>query len=464
MFPPPRLLARPDAAPAVGEPIPVDPALTTAMPSPAEVGADPSAAAAALAVLDPSGAALAALSVLPAPSLSDEALIDAVTASQKLLACIAGKQQELLAEIARRDPDGEQFLRDEVACVLQTAPNSANLTLEAAQQLTGRLADTHDLLTGGYLPYGHARTLALGVRHCTDEVAAKVQERVLPRGCRQSAGEFRCAVRRAVARYDRKDEATQHAEAFAQRNVITYDEPDYMADVVLHLAADGAATVLTAINTWAVKTDTGDSRTLDQRRADAIVDICSAALDMPGLPKRHGLRPALSVTVAASTLAGQDDQPAELDGYGPIPASMARRIAALPGAVRHEIPVDNHGHILVQNDTADTYTPPARIARTVIARDVTCVHPGCGRSAHYCDLDHRTPWPAGPTSVDNLEPLCRRHHKLKHHSRWRLTKLADGTYEWTSPTRHTYRYRPPQLPVPAEPSTPEQQDPEPPPF
>ncbi len=343
-----------------------------------------------LAVLDPSGAALAALSVLHAPSLSDAALIDAVAASQKLLATIAGKQQELLAEIARRDPDGEQFLRDEVACVLQTAPNSANLTLEAAKQLTGRLADTHNLLTGGFLPYGHARTLALGVRHCSDEVAAKVQERVLPRGCRQSAGEFRCAVRRAVARFDRKDEAVQHAEAFAQRNVITYDEPDYMADVVLHLAADGAATVLTAINTWAVKTDTADTRTLDQRRADAIVDICSSALDMPGLPKRHGLRPALSVTVAASTLAGQDDQPAELDGYGPIPASMARRIAALPGAVRHEIPVDNHGHILVQNtDTADTYTPPARIARTVIARDVTCVHPGCGRSAHYCDLDHR---------------------------------------------------------------------------
>ncbi len=54
---------------------------------------------------------------------------------------------------------------------------------------------------------------------------------------------------------------------------------------------------------------------------------------MPGLPKRHGLKPAVSITIAASTLAGQDDQPAELDGYGPIPASMARRIAALPDAI-----------------------------------------------------------------------------------------------------------------------------------
>ena len=68
------------------------------------------------------------------------------------------------------------------------------------------------------------------------------------------------------------------------------------------------------------------------------------------------------------------------------------------------------------------------------------------------------------TSTDNLQTLCTRHHKLKHHSSWRVQKHPDGSYEWTSPTRHTYRYRPPELPIPTQPSTPDQQDDDPPPF
>ncbi|HEU5006469.1 MAG TPA: hypothetical protein VFT67_05830, partial [Jatrophihabitantaceae bacterium] len=59
-----------------------------------------------------------------------------------------------------------------------------------------------------------------------------------------------------------------------------------------------------------------------------------------------------------------------------------------------------------------------------------------------------------------------RHHDLKHHSNWRLHKCPDGSYEWTSPTRHTYRYRPPELPVPETKPEPVEHEPDddPPPF
>ncbi len=45
----------------------------------------------------------------------------------------------------------------------------------------------------------------------------------------------------------------------------------------------------------------------------------------------------------------------------------------------------------------------------------------------------------GPTSSDNIAPLCRRHHRLKtHHSGWGYTVLEPGSYLWHSP--HGYQF------------------------
>jgi hypothetical protein len=234
----------------------------------------------------------------------------------------------------------------------------------------------------------------------------------------------------------------------------------------LYAPTDGVQTVWTAVNAWAVKTDAQDTRTADQRRADALVEICAAALDYPGVASSHGLRPAVTVTIAATTLTGRDDQPVLINGE-PVPADLGRVYASDPDArVTYRL-VDPTGRILdLACDTkplrTDSYTPTPRIAAHVTARDPRCIVPGCRRPATDSELDHRTPWPTGDTTAANLQPLCKRHHDMKHHSRWRVQRLPDGTYQWTSPTRHTYRYRPPENPVPEPP--PPVTDDEPPPF
>jgi hypothetical protein len=53
----------------------------------------------------------------------------------------------------------------------------------------------------------------------------------------------------------------------------------------------------------------------------------------------------VNVTLAASTLAGTDNQPGYLNGE-PVPADIARRLATQPGAQRHYWPVDQTGHLL----------------------------------------------------------------------------------------------------------------------
>ena len=90
------------------------------------------------------------------------------------------------------------------------------------------------------------------------------------------------------------------------------------------------------------------------------------------------------------------------------------------------------------------YTPTTRIREHVIARDRTCVFPWCGRNARNCDLDHVVPFDhqhpdrGGTTSTDNLAALCRRHHRLKTHGRWRYEMTAPGVYVWTSPHGHQF--------------------------
>jgi len=73
---------------------------------------------------------------------------------------------------------------------------------------------------------------------------------------------------------------------------------------------------------------------------------------------------------------------------------------------------------------------------------LTCTRPAC-----RCDLDHRTPYrEGGSTSSQNIGPLCRRHHICKHDTDWSLNRNNDGSHTWTSPTKHVYHSRPPDLP------------------
>jgi hypothetical protein len=40
----------------------------------------------------------------------------------------------------------------------------------------------------------------------------------------------------------------------------------------------------------------------------------------------------------------------------------------------------------------------------------------------WCDVHHLVPYPLGPTNLDNLVPLCRRHHVMAHEGGWTLRR------------------------------------------
>jgi Domain of unknown function (DUF222)/HNH endonuclease len=232
----------------------------------------------------------------------------------------------------------------------------------------------------------------------------------------------------------------------ADRRVAVTARGDGMAELWALLPAEGAAAVLAAVDALASATSADDPRSSDQRRADALVDLGVAALHDPRLPRAQGLRPAIQVTVALSTLLGVDEQPGELAGHGPIPAALARRLAADESGTWRRLVTDPLTGGLLDYARA-TYRPPKDLAEFVIARDQTCTFPTCNRRAHRCELDHRIPYQhGGSTSPENLAAACKRHHTAKHQADWTPHREPDGTHTWTSPTGHHYRSRPPDLP------------------
>ena len=109
--------------------------------------------------------------------------------------------------------------------------------------------------------------------------------------------------------------------------------------------SDDAAAFYTAVDAAAraaKTTDPAESRTLDQLRADVVAALgwsalaaghlgcCHPDCEHPNrrLGGRHGRAATVNVTVGYTTLIGADDQPAHLDGYGPITADVARSLAA----------------------------------------------------------------------------------------------------------------------------------------
>ncbi|WP_299166486.1 HNH endonuclease signature motif containing protein [uncultured Arthrobacter sp.] len=106
------------------------------------------------------------------------------------------------------------------------------------------------------------------------------------------------------------------------------------------------------------------------------------------------------------------NQFAELEGYGPIDAETAARLAAHAPSFTRILTHPVTGSAL--DVGRETYRPPKHLQDWVRARDRTCRHPGCNRAAVSCEIDHTEPWArGGSTSHCNLACFCPKHHMYK---------------------------------------------------
>ncbi|HXU96707.1 MAG TPA: DUF222 domain-containing protein, partial [Jiangellaceae bacterium] len=344
---------------------------------------------------------------------------------------------------------------------LRVSRRAAEMKLSLALALADRLPATADALRKGHIDVGKAKAIAeLTANVAAADARAAVEENVLRRAGDQTGPELRRSLLRAVTRVDPTANVKRRQRAEADRFLRVQPCCDGMAELTGWLSAEDAMLVFGAVDSLARSADADDTRSIDARRVDALVDLCrptggpsavasggappAAEGNRAGRPARRRDRggPDIRVVVAVSTLLGLDDQPAELAGYGPIDAETARRIAADPDSTWRRLLTDPVSGTLLDYGTR-VYRPPKSLARHVAARDQVCCFPGCRQPAERCDLDHGVPYPHGPTCEANLIPLCRHHHRAKTHGGWRWRRDDDGTVIWTAPTGHAY-----QVPVP----------------
>lgn len=127
---------------------------------------------------------------------------------------------------------------------------------------------------------------------------------------------------------------------------------------------------------------------------------------------------------------------AELHGYGPITPDVARALT-LGGTWQRLILDPASGALL--DVGRKRYQPPAELATFVRERDGTCVRPGCSSPSQSCQLDHVVPWlGGGETTADNLASLCGLDHAVKTLGAFQLRRLAEGVFQWRTPTGHVY--------------------------
>jgi Domain of unknown function (DUF222) len=354
---------------------------------------------------------------------------------ERVISYAQAQQLKAIMELAelRRRPDGEdeEYLADEIALALTISRVAASQRLGLAWELVRRLPATLGALERGEIDQVRARAISDAVAPLSDERAAAVEARVLGKATDQNAPQLRRSLKRAVIAVDPDGAQARHEQRREDRRIVLSPQLDGMSELYAYLPAPAASAIYLAVDQAARHAQApGDARTADQRRADAFVDLILG--DSSALPAQ------VKVVVPAATLLGADDQPGELAGYGPIPANLAREVAA-DATWRRLLTEPASGALLDYGRTA--YKPPAALADFVRARDKTCRFPGCTRAAQRCELDHRIPYPVGPTSADNLDALCTHHHQLKHRSNWTGERLSNGDYQWTSPAGHTYTQR-----------------------
>ena len=182
---------------------------------------------------------------------------------------------------------------------------------------------------------------------------------------------------------------------------------------------------------------------IDAYRSDALVAWANDALADPNARRRHGRRQQVQFITDLPSLLGLADHPAELVGYGPVPASLVRDGAA-EAEWRRLIVEPVTGFLLDYGSVI--YRPPVELADYVMARDRRCRFPGCNTRATVCDIDHNIPAPRGATSAKNCCCLCRRHHRLKTFGGWTVQLQPDGSCLWTSPGGRQFVSGPPPQP------------------
>jgi hypothetical protein len=279
----------------------------------------------------------------------------------------------------------------------------------------------------GLVDFARVRDIAAAVDQLQrEESVFRLDQTVVGYAVDHTAAELRQWLRRFVRRVE-ADLAVERAEdERKKRHVSVKHTDDSMAWLNAYLPSHEAAAIEARLQAETRKPqEPGDDGTVGQREADLLVAWCTGSADV-----KSAISANIAVTIGADVLAGANPGFADAaDGSWAVPALWISEMIATGSTFWHRIVTDPVDDDVLSHEYLGRFAPDILDIALQFLHG-TCQAPGCMVPAGRCDIDHRIPYPDGPTTADNLGPLCRRHHSMKGH----------GLLHWST--------GPPQRPVP----------------
>ena len=397
--------------------------------------------------------------------LGDADLVDSIRALEELVCTATAAQAKLSAELdaaqradhaAARIPAARQGrgVAAQVALARRESHHRGRRHLGLARIVTTELPHTWAAWRAGRITEWAATLIARETaclsradRFAVDAVVAGDQARLEAMGLREVVS----TCQREAARLDAASVVARRRRAERERHVSLRPAPDSMTWLTALLPVrDGVAVHAALARAAEGARTTGDERTRGQVMADALV---GAVLTGSSQPHQTGTVAGISLNLVMtdSALFGGSDDPAHLDGYGPVPAELARELVT--GACSRDEKVwlrrlysDPSTGELLSMDARSRLFPPA-LARFIRLRDQICRTPWCDAPVRHAD--HVRPYDAGgATTGDNGQGLCEACNHAKQAPGWRARPspaAAGHQIDTTTPTGHTYRSCPPAV-------------------
>lgn len=358
---------------------------------------------------------------------------------------IAHFQAELAADMVEvshrtdaemgRSEEAWDYASDEIRAALTLTRRAAESELDFATDIYERFPQMFEALHEGRIDVRKAKAIIYGIAHLDIETADRVVDQILLEASGLTTGQLRARLQRLCIEADPEEAAKRYEDRLAERRVESRSNPEGTANLYgLDLPPNKVAAIQGHIEVMARQLKrSGDTRTLDQLRADIYIDQ---------LLGRHHQKTSktggvITMTASLETLAGLAEQAAEIPGLGPVISDIAQQVLEdHPDAeLRYKISTPDGGVLI----GTPSRTATKKLRAHVETRDETCMGIGCRMDATSCDIDHRQRWlDGGKTNDRNNDLLCRHDHRLKDHGGWKTRRNPDGTYTWTSPLGHTY--------------------------
>jgi hypothetical protein len=282
----------------------------------------------------------------------------------------------------------------------------------AVGEMLGQLPESHQAVVDCEIGYAHLVVMA----RTAEALDERFDEKVLVEKAKEnSPGKFFYICHHARHAADPKRYAAEQAEQVEQRRLKLSTWMDGSLLISGQLDPVGGAAVLSVLEPLARKSGPDDDRCLEQRNADALVELASGG----------GSQAQIQVTSSLETLLGLAGAPAaEMEHSLPVSSKTIERLACDSSIAR--VLLNSESVVIDVGRSKRVVSEPGR--RALTARDGHCRWSDCDRPASRSAAHHIVHWIHGGTSdLDNLVLLCHRHHWMVHEGGWQLIRAEDGT-------------------------------------